>query len=72
MRGVWRRRDPQATTAARSWPNARGTIARGRRDFVEAEAYLIEAVDTFEAIQSRLDAGRCHLAFAELLAAREE
>ncbi len=51
---------------------ALGTIARRRGDLGDAEAKLSESLATFTVIQSRLDAGRSHLALAELLQAQAE
>ncbi len=51
---------------------ALGMIARVRGDLTEAERWLHEALQTFEAIQSRLDAGRTQLALAELAGARQD
>jgi tetratricopeptide (TPR) repeat protein len=51
---------------------ALGSIARTRGQDGAAEAQLSESLATFEAIQSCLDAGRSHLALAELLRAQGE
>jgi tetratricopeptide (TPR) repeat protein len=51
---------------------ALGKTACARGDQPEAEARLLESLATFEAIQSRLDAGRSHLELAKLLHARAE
>jgi tetratricopeptide (TPR) repeat protein len=51
---------------------ALGKTACARGDQPEAEARLSESLATFEAIQSRLDAGRSHLELAKLRQARAE
>ncbi|MBI4610364.1 MAG: hypothetical protein HY726_15305 [Candidatus Rokubacteria bacterium] len=49
---------------------ALGRIAQARSAFPEAESYLNEALQTFGSMQARLEAGRTHLALAELGHAR--
>jgi len=49
---------------------AAGKVERTRGNLVEAERWLTEALITFEAIQSRFDAGRTHLDLAVLEHAR--
>ena len=49
---------------------ALGKVAQARGEFTEAEHRLGEALRTFQAIQSRFDVGRTHLALAELARAQ--
>jgi len=72
MLGLRVSRDTGFTWAVGLSQRALGNVARARGDLADAERCLTEALETFEAVQSRFDAGRTHLDLADLARAQRQ
>jgi hypothetical protein len=72
MLGLRVSRDTGFTWAVGLSQRALGRVARAAGDLAEAERWLTEALETFEAVRSCFDVGRTHLDLADLARAQRQ